>query len=257
MADTKINLPEPGILSEFISVLFPIRCVHCGRGGNWLCRECANTMKPVGPTVCPRCGRPESHGYRYSAPLVCPECRGRELHFTRARAAFHFDGPARSLVHRLKYSGQRRLAGFMADVSAAAAAGLTGNGGRVNLTYVPLHSEKLISRGYNQAGLYARAFARRLDLPLKDFLLKNHPTMPQNRLNFDERRKNLTGSFTLRRGARPGGEMVILVDDVYTTGSTASECARILKEGLGVKVYIWTFARTVRRQGRDRQTMKG
>jgi predicted amidophosphoribosyltransferase len=105
----------------------------------------------------------------------------------------------------------------------------------------------MVSRGYDHAGMYARALARRLKLPLRNLLYKSQPTAPQNRLDFDERRKNIRGSFALRRGAWVDSERIILVDDVYTTGSTAAECAMILKKGLGVKVYVWTFARTVRR----------
>jgi ComF family protein len=137
-------------------------------------------------------------------------------------------------------------------------AGLTANGKAVTLTYVPLHSSKLLNRGYNQAGLLARALSRRHSLPLQDLLCKQHPTPAQNQLGFDERRRNLEGSVTLKRGARLKGESVIrkegaarlvLVDDVYTTGSTTAECARVLREGLGVDVTVWTFARTVRRSG--------
>ena len=127
-------------------------------------------------------------------------------------------------------------------------AGLTSPDKAVTLTYVPLHSTKLLSRGYNQAELLARALSRRLGVPVGDFLCKQHPTPAQNQLGFDERRRNLEDSFALRRGAKPpaGADRLVLVDDVYTTGSTSSECARVLMEGLGLKVDVWTFARAVK-----------
>lgn len=235
-----VQPPRPSVLGEMLSVLFPVHCVHCGNGGNWLCPGCAAGLKLAGQPY--RCIRGQGSG---------PSMAG---------AAFSFAGPARSLVHRLKYGGQRRLAGFMADISLPAAAGfvadcaaagnLTEKGGRVNLTYVPQHSSKQVSRGYNQAAMYARALARRLGAPVADLLSKHHPTTPQNRLDFDQRRNNLVGSFSLRRGICQPGDAIILVDDVYTTGATAGECSRILNEGLGVEVYIWTFARTVKRSSR-------
>ena len=135
---------------------------------------------------------------------------------------------------------------------------------------MPLHSSKLASRGYNQAGLFARALSLRLGLPLQDLLCKQHLTQPQNQLGYDERRRNLEGSIALRRdfrggpgfrgrGALPGsmpgvpgearGGSILLVDDVYTTGSTVSECARVLSGGLGMEVHVWTFARTVKTAG--------
>lgn len=144
-------------------------------------------------------------------------------------------------------------------------AGLTRPAKAVTLTYVPLHSSKLVSRGYNQAGLFARALSRRLDLPLQDLLCKQHLTQPQNQLGYDERRLNPQGSVALRpdagrrlrperagrvrsgRGREPAPPArIVLVDDVYTTGSTVSECARVLSGGLGAEVDVWTFARTVK-----------
>ena len=160
-------------------------------------------------------------------------------------AAFCFQGPARSLVHALKYRGQRRLAAFMAALPQDPAC-LTAAGTAVTLTYVPLHRSKLISRGYNQAELYARAISRRWRLPVKDLLLKRIPTQAQNRLGLDERGRNLAGSFGLRRMTGTVTGRVILVDDVFTTGSTATACARVLREGLDVEVDVWTFARTVK-----------
>jgi len=252
------GLPETGLIDSLLSVLFPLRCVHCGRPGGWLCHDCAAGLKPLGPNVCPVCGRPCSDYTAISRPLAdpgCPECGGRRLHFQRARAAFAFEGPARSLVHRLKYSGHRRLAHFMVEIACKQTyfilnePGLTGSAKAVTLTYVPLHSSKLVSRGYNQAGLLARALSRRFGLPARDLLSKQHPTPSQNRLGIDERRQNLAGSFLLKPGARkrPAPGRILLVDDVYTTGSTTAECSRVLTEGLGAEVQVWTFARTVKR----------
>ncbi|MHB8858593.1 MAG: double zinc ribbon domain-containing protein [Thermoleophilia bacterium] len=267
-----------------VSVFFPLRCVHCGRTGAWLCPECASALTPVTRVSCGRCGRPARQAAGASRPAApatrptapssslapppdgysCPECRGRDIHFKSARAAFAFEGPARSLVHRLKYSGHRRLADFMAEL-ACNQAGLTHPAKAVTLTYVPLHSSKLVSRGYNQAGLFARALSRRLNLPLQDLLCKQHLTQPQNQLGYEERRLNPQGSVALRpdagrrlrperagrvrsgRGREPAPPArIVLVDDVYTTGSTVSECARVLSGGLGAEVDVWTFARTVK-----------
>lgn len=237
--------PQPGILTEMLSILFPVRCVHCGRGGNWLCPACADALDEIGPDRCGRCGRPVRAG-----PGSCAECRGRSLPFISARAAFCFSGPARSLVHSLKYSGQRRLATFMAGLSASGLAELTGQFEVDTLIPVPLHGSKRVSRGYNQAGLYARALSRRLGLRHQDILCKRRLTVPQNRLDYGARRKNQLDSFSLKRGIKIRGSGVVVIDDVYTTGSTAAECARIIREELGVDVYIWTFARAVRHRSR-------
>ena len=250
MIETKIMLPKPGILSGFLSTIFPVRCVHCGREGNWLCPECAAGLEATGSSACRRCGSP---AFRNAGTGdACHECRGRRLHFRRARAAFCYQGPARSLVHRLKYSGQRRLAGFMADLTVAGAGSLTEYLKGATLTYVPLHRSRQLDRGFNQSGLYAEALSRKLDLPLGDYLFKKRPTQSQNQLDSGSRMTNLSGSFALRRGRRRvaslGAGRLVLVDDVYTTGATVSECAGVLKEGFGADVDVLTFARSLKRQ---------
>ncbi len=238
--DLTFRVPEPGFIDNLLSVLFPLRCVHCGAFGYWLCQSCAEALTAIGPENCSRCGRPG-----LDKVATCAECRGRNLPFGFARAAFRFEGPGRSLVHALKYGGQQRLARLMAAISCSAAS-LTVPEKDVTLTYVPLHRSKLASRGYNQAELYAKALSRLLDLPLTGLLEKKHPTPPQNRLNSKQRQNNLAGSFALRKEAGPPNSRILLIDDVYTTGSTAAECARVLCGGLGARVDVWTFARTVK-----------
>lgn len=250
MTEAKIELPEPGILAGFLSTIFPVRCVHCGREGNWLCSDCAAGLEAIGARACQRCGSPAFRGA--GAGDACRECRGRRLHFRKARAAFCYEGPARSLVHRLKYSGQRRLAGFMADLTMAGAGSLTEYLKGATLTYVPLHRSRQLDRGFNQSGLYAEALSRKLDLPLGDYLCKKRPTQSQNQLDSGARMTNLSGSFAVRRGRRRqgrfGGGRLVLVDDVYTTGATVSECARVLEDGLGTEVDVFTFARSLKRR---------
>ncbi|MHB0914388.1 MAG: double zinc ribbon domain-containing protein [Thermoleophilia bacterium] len=231
---------EGSILSQLISVLFPSRCAHCRAYGGSFCPECREALKPLGALRCRCCGKPSLYDV-----TECPECRGRRLHFRAAGAAFAYDGPARSLVHALKYSGQRRLAATMADLSADTPALVEASRGAA-ISFVPAYRSRQFKRGYNQAELYARALSGRLGAPVADLLLKCRPTVPQNRLNFAERGKNLSDSFSARAGCRLETEKVLLVDDVYTTGATVSECARVLTSDLGVVVDVWTFARTVK-----------
>lgn len=231
------------MLSGLLATVFPWRCVHCGRGGERFCPACAGALEVAGPACCRRCGRP---GIRETSG--CPECRGRRLWFGSARAAFRYEGPARSLVHALKYCGLRRLAVDMAALTLTHAAGLTGYLEGATLTYVPLHESRRLNRGYNQAGLYARALSQELGGAVGDFLIKKRPTVPQNQLDLKGRTGNLKGSIVLRPGRHPRSSRLVLVDDVYTTGSTVSECARVLKQGLGVDVDVLVFARTVRSQ---------
>lgn len=135
----------------------------------------------------------------------------------------------------------------MAGLTVAGAGSLTAYLKGATLTYVPLHRSKQLGRGFNQAGLYAGALSQRLGLKMGDYLLKKRPTVSQNQLGSSARMTNLAGSFALRPGSRFSGGRLVLVDDVYTTGATASECARVLKEGFGAEVAVLTFARALKR----------
>ncbi len=230
---------EKGWLGNLLSLVFPLRCVHCGRAGERLCAACRGKLEVPGPRLCRRCGRPTLY-----AVAECRECRGRRLAFTSAAAAFTYNGPARSLVHALKYSGQRRLAELMAELTLERH-DLTGICKGATLSHVPMHRSRQASRGFNQAELYARALARRLEVPCRGLLSRRRPTLPQERLDLSQRKRNPRGSFEVPAGPRLRGP-VVLVDDVYTTGSTASACASALRAALGVEVRVWTFARTVR-----------
>lgn len=233
------------ILANIASLLFPLRCVHCGREGDSLCSQCIALLELLDGPACSRCGSPDA-----SSRTVCHECAGRELRFRSARAAFAYRGPARSIVHAIKYRNQRRLARKMAALSCGSR-DLTGMFRGAVLVPVPMHSSRQYERGYNQAALYAGALAKQLDLSCRELLLKRNPTEAQNRLDAQERKRNLAGSFSMRRKAAINAGRVMLIDDVYTTGSTASECARVLEKGLGVEVDVWTFARTVKRWSKD------
>lgn len=194
-----------------------------------ICEKCA---LPLNNNFCKRCGR-----HKVGLGAYCGECAGQDLRFDEARSAVNFDETARALVHRLKYGGARYLVPgiveFMLDV-------LFASGWEADrLTFVPMHKKRRKQRGYNQAELLARELSRRTDLPCEELLLKTVYTVNQAKLDRKEREENLRGSFA-SAGRAP--ERVILVDDVMTTGSTASECASVLKKHGAKFVYLLTFA---------------
>jgi ComF family protein len=111
---------------------------------------------------------------------------------------------------------------------------------------VPLHPERLRWRGYNQALLLARRVGKRLKRPVDGFsLTRTRNTQPQVELRESERRRNVTGAFAVVEGSRLQGKKILLVDDVYTSGATAGECARVLTESGAENVSVLTLARAV------------
>lgn len=237
-------------LARVIDLLYPPSCQLCRAPldqGRYLCPDCRGELPRVAPPFCQLCGLP------FDGPLsgefTCPNCEERELAFDFARAALLARGGARELVHAFKY---RRRIHLHRDLAALTAEALLDPRLRAEdgwtLVPVPLHWRRQQWRWFNQAHEIARSLARLADLPLSPALRRVRPTDQQILLTRDQRLKNLRGAFRLSRRERKHrqlkGKPILLVDDVFTTGSTAHECARVLKTEAQVeKVVVLTVLR--------------
>jgi len=181
----------------------------------------------------------------------CQGCRDFEPEFDRAVSFGEYAGALRGLIHLLKYDKVRPAAPVLGHMLAEAIAQLT-NGGVDSLPLivpVPLHSSKRGERGFNQAELIVRAAAKHLPPRLEvasGLLKRQRPTHSQVGLTREERVANLRGAFRVTDPERVMGRTVIVVDDVMTTGTTVSECARVLKKAGAERVWAATVARTLK-----------
>ena len=184
--------------------------------------------------------------------LMCSECRLVPPQFTRAVAYGVFGDEMREMIHLLKYERVRSMARPVGSRLAAAILMLEGSAANpLMVVPVPLHPQKEKARGYNQALLLAEAALRELRRthPQWGFRLKNdilrrvRDTASQYSLTARQRRANLLGAFTVVEGAPIVGREVLLVDDIYTTGATARECARVLRRAGASKVWVATATR--------------
>jgi len=212
-------------------------------------------MEPVRGRVCSICGERVLSSYALSDPdglMRCPVCRRIERPFDRAVAYGSYDGGLRELIHLLKYNGVRPAAGVLGRMLAEAIAGLRSEFEQppVLVVPVPLFKGKRRLRGFNQAELIAQAALRQLkDERLcihVDLLHRVRDTHSQIGLTSHQRRENLRGAFAVERAAEVTGRDIILVDDVYTTGTTATECARVLRRAGARQVWVATAARTLK-----------
>lgn len=208
-----------------------------------VCPTCWRAITPFERPVCDSCGEPD-----IAAGCPCPHCSTSALHaghgVDRARAVGHYHGALKAVVHALKYDGRRTLARPLAELMRAAGSDLL-----VQATVavpVPLHRARVRERGFNQA----LDLARHLGLPVRPALERVKRTPSQTRLHAAGRAENVAGAFLVTpSGLELQGEIVLLVDDVRTTGATLDACAAALK-GSGVRrVYALTAAR-VERSGR-------
>ncbi len=222
-------------LNAFAELFYPQRCVGCSRrASDVLCRACFEALPFIGWPVCRRCGAPtafEVYG--------CGECKDRNLGFDSARASLRYEGVGKELVHVLKYQGYLRVVG---KVMAPLMANLL-DGDRFDaVTPVPLHRSRLAKRGFNQAELMAKSVAGRISAPVLDKLKVVRRTRDQVELSAGARRANVAGAYAPRG---PVAGRILLVDDVFTTGATLSECATALRKAGAGEVHALTLCRTI------------
>jgi ComF family protein len=246
----------------FFTVLFPSDCEICGSplaniARLPVCTECLAAMRPIDGGLCYVCGErvfsahaaPEIAG---GSPIQCGLCQRVEQPFARAVAYGSYDGGLRELIHLLKYSGVRPAADVLGRMLAEAIAELQpGFGsGPIAIAPVPLYRGKLRRRDFNHAELIARAAAKTMRIPHLQLnpglLIRKRETVSQTGLTRHQRRENVRGAFAIPEVETVKGCEVLVVDDVYTTGATVSECARVLRRAGAAKVWVATVARTLK-----------
>lgn len=217
-----------------LDVVLPQRCLVCGASGSQLCAPCRAALPRLEPPWCERCGAPTAW------PVTrCRECSGRRLGFAHARAAVGYDDPVRRLVAGWKERGLRRLADQAADVVAER---LPSPGAAV-LTFVPADRRRRGERGHHPAERLALALAERWQVPCEPLLQRRGGSRRQRGLSLAERHRNVAGAFG---ATRPVSDTVVVIDDVYTSGSTVSAAASALRAAGAPRVDVVTFARAIR-----------
>lgn len=211
-------------------------------------------MRPIDGTLCVVCGERIFSPYAVGSDEPrCGLCSRVEAVFARATAYGSYESGLRELIHLLKYDGVRPAADVLGRMLAESITKLQGElpKGPIAVIPVPLYRAKLRQRGFNQAEAIARAalrtnlFADRFRL-YAGTLVRKRDTASQIGLTSHQRRENLRGAFGVVQAEVVKGREVLIVDDVYTTGSTVSECARVLRRAGATKVWVATVARTLK-----------
>ncbi len=244
-------------VTALLDLVFPPFCPVCqrrlGEGRrDPLCGVCWESLDRIAPPYCRVCGLPFVRlpalevAPTLGAGHLCGLCRRRPPPFAYARAAVRYGEVAREAVHALKFGGRRALAAPLGDLVAEIAADALPAGAPDLLAPVPLHPRRERERGFNQAFLLARRVGDAWRVPVcADVLTRTLATRPQTELTAKARRGNVRGAFALRRPELVAGRHVVLVDDIFTTGSTVTACARCLREGGASAVGVLTVARAI------------
>ncbi|MGZ5538323.1 MAG: phosphoribosyltransferase family protein [Chthoniobacterales bacterium] len=227
------------------SLLYPSACAICAEPVghfDYLCPDCLTKAPRIKPPFCATCS--EAFQGAITQTFSCANCAHRLLHFECAVASYRSRGLVRKIVHDFKYGQQIHLRYPIADWLAETLDDPRLYGRHFDIIVpVPLHPTRKRERGFNQAELLAELLCARNGLTMRLVLERIRYTTTQTMFDRTERMENLRDAFRLRKKMDVRGLRVLLIDDVLTTGSTLSECARVLKRAGAISVHAATAAR--------------
>ena len=255
------------VAATLFFTLFPADCRICGSplikvSRLPVCETCLIALRPLQGSYCTVCGEalhvPAYIDLGDEVDSRCLLCQRADPPFERAVAYGSYDGELRDLIHLLKFQQVRPAAVVLGRVLAETIANLeqampvgTLFSSKITVIPVPLHTRKQAQRGFNQAEMIARDALKQLSRPKRfdlctGVLLRRRETGSQIGLTRHQRRENMRGAFAVSDPTRILNRDILLIDDVYTTGTTASECARVLRRAGAARVWVATVARTLK-----------
>lgn len=222
-----------------LRLLYPTTCVFCGTiASEGVCETCRKEVCLIGEPRCKRCGKP----VRYEEQEFCYDCQSIEHFYEQGRSLWLHKMPVSQSVYQFKYKNRRVFAEYYAAQMAEQFSDLIRQWEVETIIPVPIHKSRRKKRGYNQAEVLAEELSRRIQIPVEAFAVRRvQKTDPLKTMNPQERRKALSRAFAVS-DAWKKKERVLLIDDIYTTGSTIDQITRILKKKGVQKVYFLTIS---------------
>ncbi len=224
-----------------ITLLFPRRCPVCDEPVRpWhalVCRECAETFTYIRPPRCFKCGKHIGDSGRE----YCDDCADHRHLYDSGRALFSYQSVSASIA-RFKYGGRREYAAYYAACMAEQLGSFIASCHADALIPVPLHRSRLRKRGFNQAQALAEALSVRTGIPVRaDLIERVEKTAPMKDLSAAERQNNLKKAFKIRRFDVELG-IIVIIDDIYTTGSTIDAMSREFRNAGVERIYFISLA---------------
>jgi len=231
------------LFQAILDIIYPVRCPICTEivvpKGNHACPSCRERLPYVQEPKCMRCGKP----IELEEKEYCSDCERKHYHYDKGFAVWQYNEVMKKSIAGFKYYSKKEYAKFyVAEIIR-----LHGNHllqlSPDALVPVPIHRSKYLQRGYNQADILARGIGKELGIPvLSDLLIRNKKTLPQKKLSGVERLRNLSEAFQFndKTAMKQKQELkkIVLVDDIYTTGSTIEACTNVLKSAGITEVYF-------------------
>lgn len=237
--------------TDILTTLFPEDCYLCGylilsREKRFVCVPCWDKIDYIRGPVCPRCSKPfgSPDALDYTPDYLCGDCRKNLPLFDGIKAVGYYQGVLKDIIHLFKYRGKVGLGPYLIDLMNQAYQEKWADNSFDVIIPVPLHRKRLREREFDQALILAKGISKDQGIPLiYGNLIRHRWTESQTSLSKKERRHNVKGAFSLRNPDQIRGLRVLLIDDVYTTGATITECAKVLKKAKAKQLYVFTIAR--------------
>ncbi|MCR5467325.1 MAG: ComF family protein [Lachnospiraceae bacterium] len=228
------------ILSTLLNTIFPRRCPFCDsviKPERDICEECESDIEPLGDDVCLKCGR------KLIVPTknYCNTCEKNHFAFEQGKVCFEYEGKIKESIHRFKYNNRREYARTYGRIAAERYGAWMRRKGIDYIVPVPMYRGKKLYRGYNQAELFARSLSYYSGVPMLNCMKRTKNTRAQAELEQKDRKNNVLNAFKIDTDIVQYNQ-ILVVDDIFTTGSTANETARVLLGAGAKEVYVLCIA---------------
>jgi competence protein ComFC len=235
-------------MHRVLDLIYPRFCVLCkskinSRSEYNICAVCAAGIKPIKVPFCLKCGSAldQLSQLRQNG---CSKCNNKKYYFDQVLSACKYTGLIKHCIHLFKYQRKRKTANLLGDILIRF---LQDNFSKENIdliTAVPLHKHKLQERGFNQSQIIADKLSAHLKIKNSfNNLCRIKKTVSQVSLSAQQRKLNTKGAFSCKYPAEFQNKRILIIDDIFTTGSTLNECARVLKQSGAKTVTCLTIAR--------------
>ncbi len=233
-------------LNHLLDIVVPRLCIACGtftKGQTPFCPQCEAKIKLILPPYCPICGKPLPKG---NQPHICGSCLQEIPFFDKARSVFYYQNSIREAIIKFKFAESLSLTDFWVKSILKHLNSFIEQISPDLICPVPLHITRLRQRGYNQSWLIAKKLGKNIGIKSRArVLMKRKVTLDQVGLSMAKRKLNVRNSFEVNPKEKVAKKCILLIDDVFTSGSTVNECARILKKSGAKRVYVITLARAI------------
>jgi len=230
---------DMNLLKSVLGLIYPTRCCFCGEvSEKEICAKCAKKVEYITEPRCKKCGRP----VRYEEKEYCYECQKLNFHYECGKNIWLHKTPVSSSIYQYKYKNRRIYGEFYAKEMYRLFRRTIESWEIDLIVPVPLHKKRRRLRGYNQSEIIAKHLGKMLGIPVDTkYVIRKRNTRPQKELDNKERRKNVQHAFEVKKGWKTP-KHVLLIDDIYTTGSTLDAVAEVILHKGVSKVWFLTIS---------------